>query len=379
MWRLFLLPPVFVAFAFWLATTICLAVFMRKSSAADRGAVNDAWWPKVSLIKPTYGLEKDLYENLSTGCRQDYPDYEVIYCVQRKNDPALEVLKKICVDYPRSSVQIVVDESDVGPNGKLTNIHNGSRRASGDVLVFSDSDMFLPPDYLRAIVTPLADGQVGISCTTYKAWKPRNLFEALELLCFNADFVPQMVFAVVTKTSIACPGATMAIRRKVLDEIGGLAPLGYYFVEDYELGRRVVEQGYGIHLAPYVAPMGVNLDTFGDWWRHQVYWNQNTRLANPTGFFFTILLHGVPFALLYALSGAPFGWPVLLVAIAARLGTAVGNSFFLEDKDGMNKLWLLPFRDLLGIFLWLSSFLKRKIYWRGKTFIVKKGKIVKVG
>ena len=378
MWRLLLLLPVLAASAFWLATTICLAVFMRKSFAADCGAAKDGPWPKVSLIKPVYGLEKDLYENLSTGCKQDYPDYEVVYCVQRKNDPALEVIERIRSDFPHSNVQIVIDESDVGPNCKLTNIHNGSRRANGDVLVFSDSDMFLPPDYLRAIVAPLADRQVGISCTTYKAWKPRNLFEALELLCFNADFVPQMVFAVVTRASIACPGATMAIRREVLDEIGGLAPLGHYLVEDYELGKRVVEQGYGIHFAPYVATMGVDLDTFGDLWRHQVYWNQNTRLANSTGFFFTILLHGVPFALLYALSGAPFGWPVLLVAIAARLGTAVGNSFFLQDKDGINNVWLLPFRDLLGIFFWLSSFLKRKTYWRGKTFILKKGKIVKV-
>jgi ceramide glucosyltransferase len=124
--------------------------------------------------------------------------------------------------------------------------------------------------------------------------------------------------------------------------------------------------------------MGVDLDTFGDWWRHQVYWDQNTRLVNPTGFFFTILLHGVPFAVLYAVTGAPFGWPVLLGTIIARVGTAVGNSFFLQDKDGIKKFWLLPFRDLLGIFVWLASFLKRDIYRRGKTFVLEKGKIVKV-
>lgn len=378
MWRLFLLLPVLVGFAFWLATTICLAVFMRKSSAADRSATKDGQWPKVSLIKPVYGLEKDLYENLSTGCRQDYPDYEVIYCVQRKNDPAIEVLEKIRNDFPHSSVKIVIDESDVGPNGKLTNIYNGTRRANGDVLVFSDSDMFLPPDYLKAIVTPLADRQVGISCTLYKAWRPRNLFEALEMLSFNADFVPKMVFAVVTKASIVCPGTTMAMRREVLDEIGGLAPLGHYLVEDYELGRRIVGQGHQIHFAPYVAAMGIDLGTFREWWRHQVYWDQNTRLVNPTGFFFTILLHGVPFAVLYAVTGAPFGWPVLLGTIIARVGTAVGNSFFLQDKDGIKKFWLLPFRDLLGIFVWLASFLKKNIYRRGKTFVLEKGKIVKV-
>ncbi len=377
-WHYVLLIPVFFASSFWLTTTICMAIFFRKKRPALETKAPKKYSPFISLLKPVCGLEKNLYENLITACEQDYPDYEIIYSVQSRDDTALEILKKIRIKYPQKRIQIVIDENAVGPNGRLANIYNGSQRAKGEVLVFSDSDMVLKPDYLKTIVAPLADEKVGVSCTLYKARNPVSIIEALELLSFNVDFVPSMIFAIVTKVSIACPGATQAIRRKVLEKIGGLEPLGHYLVEDYELGRRVVEKGHQIHFVPYVADTEVDLKTFRDWWRHQVYWDQNTRAANPSGFFFTILIRGIPFAFLYALLGGLYGWIILLGTIGMRVGTALSGSFFLKDKDGMKSSWMLPIRDLLGIFVWLASFIKRKTYWRGRTFALKKGKMVEV-
>ena len=187
-----------------------------------------------------------------------------------------------------------------------------------------------------------------------------------------------MLFAVMTKASIACPGATMAIRREVLDDVGGLKPLGSYFVEDYELGRRVVAKGYRIVLIPYIAKMGVDRKTFRDWWRHQVYWDQNTKSVNLAGFFGTLLIRGVPFALLYTLCGGPYGWQVLAGVIGMRIITGILNAGLLKDTDGLRFIGLLPLKDLLGILVWLASLLKKRTFWRGKTFILKKGKMVEV-
>ncbi|UCG13487.1 MAG: bacteriohopanetetrol glucosamine biosynthesis glycosyltransferase HpnI [Deltaproteobacteria bacterium] len=377
-WQYILLIPVIIGSVFCLVTTICMAFFITRKQNSFEPKKSRDYLPFVSLIKPVYGLEKDLYVNLATACKQDYPDYEVIYGVQRRDDPALRILEKIQREHPQTDVQIVIDENAVGPNGKVSNIYNISQRAKGDVFVISDSDMFLRPDYLRTIVAPLVDEKVGISCTLYKAWKPKNTVEALELLSFNVDFIPSIVFAVVTNTSIACPGQTHAICRRVLNKIGGLAPLSHYLVEDYELGRRVVEAGYRIRFVPYVVDMGVELKTFQDWWRHQVYWDQNTRSANPSGFFFTFLIRALPFALLYALLGGPYGWAVIVATTSVRIVTAVANSTFLGDKDGAKNFWLLPFRDILAVFVWLASFLKRQTYWRDKTFVLEKGKLTEV-
>src|SRR5262249_56960236 len=128
--------------------------------------------------------------NLSTACHQEYPEYEVIFSVQDSSDPALPLLARIRDENPRVPVRIVVDGTSAGPNGRLSNILNATSRPTGQVLVYSDSDMRPHPAYLRAIVTPLADPRVGVACTLYRAEGADNLFEALELLSLNADFLP---------------------------------------------------------------------------------------------------------------------------------------------------------------------------------------------
>jgi ceramide glucosyltransferase len=374
-----LLIPVFFSAAFWLATTVCVYMFMRSAAPKtdDPGKLND-FKPPVSLLKPVCGLEKNLHRNLSTACRQDYPDYEVIFAVQSDRDPALTVIEQIKTDFRHVRIKVVVDSSEVGINGKVNNLHNAVQHAAGSVLVVSDSDMHLAPDYLDQIVNPLKEKRVGIACTLYQAWRPDNILEAMELLTYNSDFLPSMLFAYKTRTSIVCPGATMAIRTEVLKEVGGLQPLGDYFVEDFELGRRVVNNGYQIIMLPYTVNMQVDLSSFSQWWRHQVYWDQNTKAVNPVGFIFTLLARGIPFALLYALLGGAFGWLILVGSIAWRMTTGSINAVLLKDAGSITKIWLLPFRDLAGLFVWMASLLKRRTYWRGKLYTLSRGKMVPV-
>jgi ceramide glucosyltransferase len=316
--------------------------------------------------------------NLPPTGAPDYQDYEVIYSVQGPDDPALEILQRISRSRPLCRVRIVLDEDAVGPSRRLSNTFNASKRAQGEVLVRSDSDMFLRADYLKAIAAPLSDPRVGIACTLYKAWRPANLFERLELLSINADFVPSLVFTVVTGVSLACTGATLAIRQSALDEIGWFMPLGHYLVEDYELGRRALQAGYRIHFVPYVADTGVDLKNFRELWRHRVYWDQNTKSVRPLGFFSTLLIRGIPFGFLYALLGGPCGVRVLAGTIGIRMVTAAINAVFMKDTDCVKSIWLLPFCDFLGVASWLSSFVKMEIYVRGKRFFLKKGLLVEI-
>ena len=371
-----LLVPIILSVVFWLATSVSVAIFMRseRKKSAMMNQQNELL--PVSLIKPVCGLEKNLYANLVTACRQDYPDFEVLFAVQDKNDPALEVIEKLQADCAQENISVIVDSNEVGVNGKVNNIYNAAQHARGRILIISDSDMYLKPDYISRITVPLADDGIGITCTLYQAWRPSNIFEVLELLTYNCDFVPSMLFAYVTGTSISCPGATMAIRLEVLEEVGGLKPLGNYFVEDFELGRRVAEKGYHIELIPYIAKMDMDLKSFADWWRHQVYWDQNTKSVNAVGFFFTLLVRGIPFALLYALLGGPGGWWVMLGSALLRILTGIINALHLKDKDGLKSLWMLPLRDLFGIFVWMVSLLKTQTHWRGKYYTLKKGKMV---
>jgi len=375
-WQFLLLVPVCLAVLYWLAAAVCVAIFMGNGRSGPAAPPPAPFTPFISLFKPVYGLEKDLAVSLATACRQEYPEYEVIFGIQRKSDPALAIVEEVASDCPRRNARVVVDESALGFNGKVNNLHNASRIAKGEVFVFSDSDMRPAPDYLLKIVSPLADEKTGIACTLYLAERPENILEVLELLSYNGDFVVSMLFAIVTGTAVACPGASLAIRREVLDEVGGLEPLCNELVEDHALARRVVAAGYRIRFIPYTVGMGLDLQTPADWWHHQVSWNQKTKSASPTGYVCTLFIQGVVFALLYAVSGAPYGWIVLLATAAMRVAAGIANARRLRDRDGLTWIVLLPVRDVLGLLVWLAVLCKSKGSWRGRRFILKNGKML---
>lgn len=375
-WQFLLLVPVCLAVLYWLAAAVCVAIFMGNGRSTPAAASPAPYFPSVSLFKPVYGLEKDLSANLATACRQEYPEFEVIFAVQRQSDPALAIVEEVVSACPRHNARVVVDESAIGSNGKVNNLHNASRIAKGEVFVFSDSDMRPAPDYLLNIVSPLADEKTGIACTLYLAERPENLLEVLELLSYNADFVVSMLFAIVTGTAVACPGASLAIWREVLDEVGGLAPLCDDLVEDHALARRVLAAGYRIRFIPYTVGMALELRTPADWWRHQVSWDQKTKSASPIGYACTLFIRGVPFSLLYAMSGAPYGWTVFLATAVMRVATGIANASRLRDRDGLACIVLLPVRDVLALLVWLAALCKRNGSWRGRTFLLKKGKML---
>ncbi|MEK7388636.1 MAG: glycosyltransferase [Elusimicrobiota bacterium] len=374
-WHGVLVGLILLSWAYWIAVAVTTAIFFKRKARPAR----EEYRPKVSLIKPVCGLEKDLYENLLSATAQDYPDYEVIYALQDPEDPVLPVLERIRAEAPTGRVRILVDAAAAGPNGRLCNILNATREAKGSVLVYSDSDMLLAPGYLRVIVTPLADPSIGVSCTLYRAHGAVNVWERLELLSLNAEFVPSMIFATVTGAALACPGASQAVRRETLDKIGGLAPMADCLVEDLELGRRVVKAGLQLVIEPHVVQTGVDLAGWRPWWRHQVYWDQNTRAASPVGFFFTCLVRGIPLAVLYSFAMLPHDFlelELLLVTIALRIGCAASICLCLGDREGLRALWLLPARDLAGAATWAASFLQRQVHWKGRVFTLSGNRLV---
>jgi ceramide glucosyltransferase len=230
------------------------------------------------------------------------------------------------------------------------------------------------------MVAPLADPGIGFVCSLYRAVGAERWFEKLELLGLNADFLPSVVFSEEVRAALFCTGATVAFRRADLEAVGGMADLGAYLVEDYELGRRLVKLRGRYAVVTTLVDLVVDYGSFRQWWNHQVYWDQNTWAANPVGFVFTILTRAVPFAALYWLArgfdGA--GLAVLLAALVIRLGTAtVFLRDFLHDREGLGAIALLPLRDLIGLASWYVALTRRSFVWRGHRFgLTRDGRIV---
>lgn len=193
------------------------------------------------------------------------------------------------------------------------------------------------------------------------------------------DFTVNLIFANVTGAANFCLGASTALHRSTLQSIGGFASLAEYLVEDYEMGQRIQEKGLKGVLVSYFVDTVVDLQNASDWWRHQVYWDQNTRAARPLGFFATVLTRSVPFAFLLALLRLfdMFGLVVLASALTVRLGAAACLLRRLGDDEGARSLALLPLRDLVGLASWLFALCKRTFVWRGREFgLTRNGRIV---
>src|SRR5262249_755341 len=226
--QLLLLVPVVGGTVYGLLYRAPPAVVSRRVGWSGVSQAN--WVARGTIVKAIEGLEKSLEANVRSACRQDYPDYQVVLSAQRRDDPALPLMQTIARDFGPERVTVAVEQSEPVVNGKMQNLCIGLRAARHEVLVTSDSDMRLPPDFLRAIVAPLRDPQVGCVCTLYRAVDAGTWYEKLELLSLNADFVVNLVFAEMTGASMFCLGSSSALRRATLEEIGGFEALSDYLV-----------------------------------------------------------------------------------------------------------------------------------------------------
>ncbi|MFB3924510.1 MAG: glycosyltransferase [Syntrophales bacterium] len=351
---------------------LCLLAILRFQSRPAQSLFAFSSWPPVTVLKPVCGLEKNQKTNLRSACLQAYPDFQVVFSVQDSRDPALPLLKEIQREFPDRAC-VSVDGRRAGTNGKINNLIGALMLARNEILVISDSDVYLEPDYLKNLIAPLADPQVGFACTLYRAASSGGWFERLFLLSLNADFIPSVVFAYVTGVSKFCLGSSVAFRRGLLERTGGIERFADHLAEDYEMGRHFLMSGKKMVLVPYLVRIDLNLQGPRQWWNSQVCWDQKTHAANRAGFFATVAVRSIPFALLFAavrLGDGP-GLAVLFAALVLRLGTAgAAMGLGLHDKDGLKSLLLLPLRDVAALVSWVFALAKKKVVWRGSEFIV---------
>lgn len=373
--------------AICLVITVCgsiYTVFCVIAGAIFRGRMDRVGpassLPPVTILKPLYGADKNLLGNLRAACSLDYPEYQVVLSVQRLNDPAIPIMEQIQREFGDTRVSLVIGDSEARANGKIQNLEIALAHARHDVLVISDSDIKVRPDYLRAIASPMADDTVGCVNTPYRAVHAHHWYEKLELLTMNADFVPNLIFASLTRLTSFGLGASMCFRRKDLEAIGGFAAFRDLLAEDARIALGIERLGRRVLIAPYFVDMEVELQSVSDWWSHDLYWDQNTRVVRPTGFIGTIIIRAIPFALLYAiLRGFDVaGLEVLAAALAIRLLTAAYLlSSVIGDREGLAALWLLPLRDLFGLVFWFLAIFKRDFMRRGRRFgLLPDGRIV---
>ncbi|MGH8671188.1 MAG: bacteriohopanetetrol glucosamine biosynthesis glycosyltransferase HpnI [Burkholderiales bacterium] len=374
------MPPVFDTFAAllfcaWLVSAVYLSIalirlygFRRRSADLSRSL------PPVTILKPVCGLDSGLFENLSSFCAQDYPSYQVIIGIRNAHDPALAVIKKLLEKFPAADLQLVVDDTVIGTNLKVSNLANMARSAKHPILVIADSDMRVDADYLKTVTAPFQDPRVGAVTCLYKGAAVSGLASKLAAMFINDWFAPSVLVALSTQRLGFCFGATMALPRQVLDAIGGFEVLADQLADDYMLGKRVSERGYQVWLSSYVVENVVLEPGFKTLFAHELRWARTMRSMQPMGFALSFVTHSLPVALLFLLVSQAFALGCMLIAISALLRVLLHYSAHAGlGVRGRATPWLIPLRDMLGFAVWAASFTGRAVSWRDQDFSVEPG------
>jgi ceramide glucosyltransferase len=360
---------------------LCLAIvgvirFRSDARTQFRSTADKAPLPPVSVLKPVHGLEARLRENIESFFRQDYPEYEILFAADEADDPALDVVREVCGRYPHIRSRILVTGTP-WPNPPVYSFHCMAEAAAHDILVTTDSDVEVGPQYLQEIVPPLLDPKVGMVTCLYRGKNAAGFFSGLTAIGMSVEMTAGVLVANLLEGMKFGLGPTTVVRKDSLARIGGYTALQDYIAYDFAIGNLIAKSGYRVVLSAHVIDHVVNQKSFRRMWQNQLRWAQTTRYSRPKGHFGSGLIFAMPYGLLGFLAAGLMGnWGIGALLLAAAVLNRLMEAWLVgwmvvRDPQIRRAPWLYPLRDLLGFAVWLASYMNLRYVWRDSRFELK--------
>ena len=337
--------------------------------------------PPVSILKPIRGLDPDASENLASFCRLDYPEYEVVFCVDPDDAEVLAVLAKLTADFPKCNIRVLYGSGRVATNDKVAKLARLVMDAAHEVVVISDSDVRVRPDYLRQVVAPLRDPRAGAVTPFYVPTELTTLTDHLQSIGMMSDFYAGVLVAWQLDGVKFALGPTIATTRARLDGFGGYPELENRPADDLLVGRLIAEQGFEVVLLRYSIETVCDYGSIGDLLHKRLRWIVVMRHMRPWGHFGLLLTQGLP-------------WSLAAVAVHPTAAVAIGylGGYFalrmamtwiigihgLQQRGLWKQMPLIPVWDAVAFAIWLASFGRTSIRWRGADYHIRDGRLVPI-
>jgi ceramide glucosyltransferase len=366
-----------IPFAYYLIALYSSFHFFQSRSSSKQG--HSDFVPPVSNLKPIRGLDPDAYENLASFCRQEYPEYEILFCVGDADDPALPVINQLIADFPNRPIRVLFGSGRSATNDKVAKLARLVSEAQHEIVVISDSDVRVQPDYLRTVVAPLADPKVGAVTCFYVPTHETSLVQSLQSMGMLADFYAGILTAWQLDGVKFALGPTIATSRTRLAGFGGYQAIENRPADDLLVGRLIADQGYAVELLPYAVSTVADYQSFGDLFHKRLRWIVVMRHMRPWGHLGLIFTHGLPWCLAaialepsWAVAAAYLGtYAVLRTAIVWTIGV-----LGLKQSVPLRKLALVPLWDAMAFAIWLISFGRKSVRWRDNDYYIRDGMLV---
>ena len=342
--------------------------------------------PRAALLCPCKGVEPGLERNLTALTEFDYRNYEIFFILASASDSAYSTVKRVA-DHSKVPAHVILADRPEGCGEKVNNLRVAIEQLPPEfeVLVFADSDGRPGKFWLRRLVAPLNDKQVG-AATTMRWLIPNahNLAAGL-LAAWNASIVTMLS----EKGKNFCWGGGTAIRRSVFDETRVLEEWHHSVSDDYSMTRALQHAGRSIVFVPECLTAAyVDADFPGllEFTNRQILitkvYSKNKWAAGAlTNFLYCVTLPlglGVTLSNLFAtlpafhLALLTFV-PILLAAIRGGLRVAAAVDVLQSARQQIvSQAWMYI---VLGVFVpylfllnFATSLFTRKIRWRGVTY-----------
>ena len=335
--------------------------------------------PPISNLKPIRGQDPDAYENFASFCRQDYPSYEIVFCVDNAQDAILPTIERLRAEFSEVPIRVLFGSGRIAANDKVAKLERMVSEAAHEYLVISDSDVRVRPDYLRSVIAPLADPAVGAVTCPYVPTEDRTTLESLQSIGMFSDFYAGCFVARQLDGVKFALGPTIATTRSHLAEFGGYASIENRPADDLLIGRLIAEQGYRVELLPYTIGTVPDYGSLRDLFHKRLRWMTVMRHMRPSGHAGLVFTQGLPWSLA-AIAVHPTVWVAatyLGVYFALRIVMTwiIGIRGFKQNHL-RSDLFLIPAWDALAFIIWLASFAQRSIRWRGSDYLIRDGLLV---
>jgi ceramide glucosyltransferase len=362
-----------------LAIFSCLRFFRTTRRGQD---AEESFLPPISNLKPVRGLDPGAYENFASFCRQDYPNYEILFCVGDESDPAMPVLDRLKHDFPDTEIRIVVGSGREATNDKVAKLARLVEEAAYEHLVISDSDVRVDPTYLRRLIAPLASAKVGAATCFYVPTDETTWVQRLQDIGMLSDFYPGILVAWQLEGVKFALGPSISTTRSYLQEFGGYASIENKPADDLLIGRLIAEQGREVVLLPYAISTVPDYQSLRELFLKRLRWITVMRHMRPWGHLGLVFTLGLPWALLAVVlqptSAVASGYLGGYVLARSVLTLLVGRAG-LKQSGVWAKLLYIPLWDAMATGIWLASFARRTIRWRGHDYAIVNGELIPSG
>jgi ceramide glucosyltransferase len=375
LWREVVLLAAAAPFVYYLLAILAALRFFGRKQVQTCAEYN----PPASLLKPVRGVDFGSYENFTSFCRLDYPEYEILFAVNDESDPAVPLIQQIIAEFPQRRIRLFTRAGDLGANRKVNKLAMLTREARHDVLVLTDGDVRVEPNYLREIIAPLREKRIGAVTSFYRAVAQDNFGARLEAVGAASDFFAGVLMARWKEGIRFTLGGSVATTKEWVQKMGGFESIADALADDYELGMGISKAGGEIALSQDPVSTMYPAQTLRSFWEHQLRWARTVRSCRPFSYLGLLFTQGLPWTLL-AVAFSPTKWiggayfaayVVLRLAMAWTVGV-----WGLGDKVLKQSLWLVPVRDATYFVVWLASFASNRVRWGSVDYAIRKGRMI---